>query len=413
MCIQEKFRNVVNSGKVGTVVFLSLAVQALSGFTLLLFPLLGAAISDRLAVLTQVGMISYGGVALGLVYNLAIGRPGFASWGKWSTFAVVVSLSASLVEHELSSQRLGNPATQNGYSDVLASVVFGLGGACLGVAGVLGVKRACFKKPFYLTSVTLLPNFGLLAGVLLSLGSGSMIVASLFWLLGCVVTLLIGAYLDRFKSLDLQPISNSETKQNLWLHTVALIIGVVLSSFMPLLSTIALLALAPGTAYVGVLVVRIATAGITLFVNSVLVVKYHWGSRKKFGFHLEIVCALTFAASSILSLILVLVSSAEYMAYFTYVIGWFAGLVASAFLIREMNASKMGAALLIKVCAELVLTLAIIYQLLAAPSLIGFFATVSIGQAFTILFGGFVFKSKALTLCGFVLVGVCLMLVTI
>jgi len=409
----KQLAQILNANKVKTVVGLSIIVQSLSGLTILIFPLLGPTASDRLAILTQVGMVSFGGVALGLVYNLAIGRPGFSSWAKWSIFTVVVSIVASVIEYVLSSQRLESIKLIDDYSDPWVSIGFGLGGACIGVSGVLGVKRACHKKPFYLSSVTLLPNLGVLVGVLGSVGSKSLLPVCLTWLIGCLVTLLIGLYLEKtsgmFDGSDLE----SETKNNLWLHALALIIGVVLSSFMPLIFTIALLGLAPGTAYLGALVVRVATAGITLFVNSVLVVKYHWGSKKNAGLRLEVSCALAFSFFALVSLLLISNSYVEIFGYCTYVFGWFAGLIASAFLIREMNARKMGAALLVKVTIELMLNCGLVYQLLLSPSLIGYFAAVSVGQAFTILFGGVVFKSKTLISCGAFSVFMCIILVSI
>lgn len=77
--------------KLGPVVALALLSQALSLAVTLALPLLGANAADTASIGSQIGLTSFTGVVVGIVYNIALGRPGFPYWQRWAVIAGALS----------------------------------------------------------------------------------------------------------------------------------------------------------------------------------------------------------------------------------------------------------------------------------------------------------------------------------
>src|SRR4051794_31775601 len=144
------------AGRFGAVIGLVLASQVLSAISTLVLPVLGLPTADLYAAATQIGLAAFTGIVVGIIYNLAIGRPGFRSWKRWSAAAAAFSVGLSLAQYGL--------LTRNGFFTVISQrdgllvfAAFGLGGAALSAAGVVGVRRACLGSPRLLAGITVVP----------------------------------------------------------------------------------------------------------------------------------------------------------------------------------------------------------------------------------------------------------------
>lgn len=387
----------------GAVFSLTLTGQILSGISLLIMSSLGNGSADRLSMLLQVGLVPLGGVALGVVYNLAIGRPKFFEWGRWSLFSLFVAGIAALVFAAGNSEQVAPPYWPNESWKIIELFIFGLGGAALGLAGILGVRFACQAKPNFLAGIMILPSAGLCIGIGASHNNLSLILPGALWFSGSIATLGVGILLLKKSKVSKVVIAKDQIEyrnREYYLQLSSLIATLVSSAFMPIFYSLALLGLASGSIYFALMVSRLATAGINLFVNSYLNVSYFWGSPEKKGQLIELTSALGFIALSFASLLGNFFKMAEQAQTWTFILGWFLSLIGSSMLIRELNARRMGKILAIKTGLELLLNLGVLGLLLSYPSLVGFFAAIAASQMFTIFFGGVALKSKRLIASG-------------
>lgn len=389
--------------KYGAVFSLTLTGQILSGISLLIMSSLGNVSADRLSMLLQVGLVPLGGVALGLVYNLAIGRPQFFEWGRWSLFTLFVAGIATLVFAVGHSQQVAPPDGPNESWKIIELFIFGLGGSALGLAGIIGVRFACQAKPNFLAGIMILPSAGLCIGIGASQNDLSIILPGALWFSGSIATLCVGILLLKKSTASKVVIAKEEYEyknREYYLQIFSLVATLVSSAFMPILYSLALLGLASGSIYFALMVSRLATAGINLFVNSYLNVSYFWGSPEKKSQLVEFTSSLGFLALAFASLFGNFFKMSEQVQTWMFILGWFLSLIGSSMLIRELNARRMGKILAIKTGLELLLNLGVLGLLLSYPSLVGFFAAIAASQMFTILFGGVALKSNRLIASG-------------
>ena len=171
----------------GPVTAVTLVSQLVSAAVLLVLPQLGRSTADIYSLGIQTGYASIGGVVIGVVYNLAVGRPDFRHW-KWSALAAFVfSIALGGITWAVVNETSGGGR----YSSLDAVVVLGafaLGGGFLGISGTLAVRLACLGRPVPLVAATVFPAASLLVMVpgtdLLGL---PIIVPAVVWCLVCAL----------------------------------------------------------------------------------------------------------------------------------------------------------------------------------------------------------------------------------
>jgi hypothetical protein len=376
------------TGTYGTVVGLTLVSQVFSALSTLVLPLLGLKEADVIAVAAQVGYSSLTGVAMGLIYNLVIGRPWFSHWKKSTYFAaafpfVVTGISVSLQ---------ASTGTLTEYS--LGSFLeFSIGGAALAVAGVWGVRLACEGNPKPLAGVSISPNLGMLLCVLgakaLGLHDGlSIALVGVGWCLGSASALLYvrRRLKNRPLSIDVSTRGKpGEPRHGMALHLLALSLGLVVSSVYPPLFGNSTLQLATGTTFFLILTTKIVSSGVNLGVNSVLLVRYNWQNRPKYPGKL-----LNGTLASCLLLLLAGIAchqlgASNEVSYVTVALGWAGLTVGSAISSRFLNALRRGHWVLVRAVADLALGSLSVAVLTATPSATGYFGAFGISSAVTAL----------------------------
>ncbi|MET0734078.1 MAG: hypothetical protein ABWY55_00315, partial [Microbacterium sp.] len=140
----------------GPTMFTTLTSQGISALALLSIVLMGAQVSDSYALGIQVGTSAFSGVILQVLYFVAVGRPWLRSWAMWSWLAAGFSVlfSAGVVV-------VGALTTGISTTTAITVLIFGVGGAFLALAGVIGVRFAMVGRPVLMSGITIAPNVGL------------------------------------------------------------------------------------------------------------------------------------------------------------------------------------------------------------------------------------------------------------
>jgi len=386
----------VDKRKLTGVIGLTFLSQIIAFTATLLIQHLGSHFSDTYALANQVGMVSFGGFILGVLYNLAIGRAKFNAWMRWATIAGLITVIATVIELFFVAQKQSAGDWGIAGTDLTSIALFGAGGSILCYAGAVGVKRACEGLPSLFSGATILPNFGYLVGILFAICVPAPIAPAIGWLIGCIVTAAIAKLSFRKHEKGPSKKVSDLDKHQLKFHTLGLVLGVISSSFMPLFFSNALLQLAPGTVYWATLFCRIATAAVSLFVNSVLLVKYRWGqnSEQNLDIPLTLGAVVLLANSSALAINFALKPNIAGIIFVG--IGFLLSLVASAITIRELNSRRLGKLIFAKTSVEILLTLIALVFLSRKPTFEGYLAAFGVSQAFTMLIGGIGIKRPSL-----------------
>jgi hypothetical protein len=367
-------------GRTRRVFVTAFASQAVAAAAIASTSLLGLVVSDAYAIGLQVGNGALTGLALGIVYFLAIGRPGFQRWRYWKFLTVAFSAALTAVTIAFTIVRHGDEAT----TTVVVTAILGVGGACLGIAGIDAVREACLGRPVRISSLTIVPNVCLIIGSLVVLsvdGTGRSAVPAIAWALGCCAVMASAA---RARSVSPPPTVAADEPHRL--HAVGLAVGAIVSTFMPPLFLTAVAHLEPGTATVLLLVTRMGGSAIGLAANSILVTRYSWSRSNVFNpgpFERVVLLSLgCFVAG--LALEWQGVTLAAAVAGLAW---WLFALIPTPFVNRELNSQRRAGSVLLKSSVDLAFALGSLSLLLAAPSALGFLAVFVISQGLSIAIG--------------------------
>lgn len=392
------------------------ASQLIAALGIGMIPILGRDFRDVYAIGLQVGSVAVSGIALGVVYNLAIGRPGFDAWRVCKAFALAFSTGLAIVTILVLTLIDSIQADNIGVLQSAVILVQGVGGGILALAAIDGVKWACHGVPAPLSAVSILPNVGvaICLPIVYLLADRSQVVylaPSLGWLLAALATLCL--FRKRQSAFSR---SGSETPKlkdgndsSLFEHTVALVAGVAASSVLPTLMLAAVTQLGEGSASWVFVVSKVCASLIGLGVNSVLLARYNWEfagwvpGRWTLGISVVSGVLLGFAAFA---------SRAQsFPAYFMIVSAWTLLLTVSALLLREVNARRVVRAISSKVIVDLTLSSVGLILLMIRPSIAGYFAVLCLSQLATVLVCSLGIRQYALSWISAAGVPVCLYLI--
>jgi len=381
---------------------LTLGSQVLSAGSSVLLHFLGLRTADTYSVAAQIGLTGFTGVTVGILYNIAIGRPGFTTWRRWSTVASLVSVTASLVQ--------GAILTGTGFTSshgVLfvwtVFIVFGVSGALIAIAATEGVREACEGRPMLFASVTVLPNTGYAVGILAAAVTHELALPAVGWLIGSVALYLVSRRARPGASEpEVQLRERPEASDAIGSQVSGLVVGVVSSTFMPMLFLAALTQLTVGVVYIATLLARIVNASVALTVNSVLLVRFNWTDQATGLGRTTAVAGTSFVVGMLTVVGLKLTGGAAIFTDGVMVAGWLVGVIASAIVTRHLNAGRHGRLVLVKSVVELVVTGSAAAALFLVPSFVGYFACFAVSAALTLVFGGLAFQRRLLVALGVV-----------
>ncbi|WP_139256756.1 hypothetical protein [Herbiconiux ginsengi] len=368
----------------GPVMGMTMTSQAINAASLLLIPFtLTVAWSDIYSVSIQVGSSALGGVVIGVVYNIAIGRRGFNRWRTAAAAASIFSIGLGIVAGILVYSGGGAVSTL-GLQGLLLLGTFTIGGIGLAVGGCGAVRAACHGNALPLASVNLLPATALLLSLLCVLLFGApMLLPGICWAL---VALAQAAWFWR-GSYEYPTTAEGESARSQLSHIGALSLGVIASTVLPTFYIAAITQLPGGVTSVVFLITRIATSIVGLGVNSVLLVRYSWNSPARNVQPLTRPLVALAAAGLVIGLALSAIES-EVGTLVCMVISWIAMLVASAVILRETNSRKLVKAIAVKVGVDLSLSSLGAVWLFTNPSVQGYFGVFTLSQAVTTLVCG-------------------------
>ncbi|OAH49331.1 hypothetical protein AYL44_10700 [Microbacterium oleivorans] len=176
-------------------------------------------------------------------------------------------------------------------------------------------------------------------------------------------------------------VSQPEARKLVTEHAIFLGVASVTSAVMPILAASALLSLPAGTLALAYFVGRFVGAGINLFVNSILSVKYSWHEKPTEAPRLILILLTVGLLGSVAALILQYARSDA--GTWVYLIPWASMITASSLLVRQAHARLSVRALSIKTTADLCVATTAVLALHANPSVIGYFATFTLSAAVT------------------------------
>ncbi|MEJ3404890.1 hypothetical protein WDJ51_09100 [Rathayibacter sp. YIM 133350] len=395
---------------------LTFASQLLSAGSTLILPTLGLATADLYAAATQMGLASLTGIVVGIVYNLAIGRPNFRGWRLWAGLAALFSIGiATVLFFLLRGQGLFDRLPINEGAVVIAS--FGLGGALLSAGGVIAVREACLGRPNLLAGVTVAPNAALFIAVgataLFSSGVRTVwevTIPGLAWALAALVMLIVS--FRRMRMHDGAPENLSESRHPSTLQTVALALGVITSSILPSFYMAAVVGLAVGLPYFLYLSTKLGNSFVSLGVNSILMVKYNWVQEHRLHLRWPVLLAIFGTALIALAVIAHVWkgSTLQPLSYVLVALAWLLLITAGALIIREMNAQRLSRALLTKVVVDLLVSITIAVTLTLHPSVTGYFGAFMGSQGATLAVSGYSLGSRSLGVLGALVVAASVLL---
>jgi hypothetical protein len=385
--------------RLGTVLLATLASQGLSAAALATSPLLGLDVSDTYALGVQLGNASLAGIVIGIVYLLAIGRPWFTAWKRWTIVSAGFSLLLPLV---VIAVNVRTRDLSNSQFDLLVLVLagFGIGGAALSAAGVVAVRQACLGKPFALAALTVTPNLALLVGIVVvgTLTDDRAFLATpvALWALACFAVLGVVLWADgRMRQPSVTEPAGHE-RRNEGVHTAALAGGVVTSSVLPPLYITAVSELRDGAATVLFLVTKAGSSLVGLTVNSALLVRYNWTTERGVSgmSSANLNIAATFSAGAGL---LAHTADVRVVSYVFVVVWWGLTLVSAPLVMREVNARRLAGHVLAKTMVDVAASLCVMLVLFAQPSFTGYLAAFASSQGITTGVSGIALKNPRLT----------------
>lgn len=359
--------------------------QVISAGSLFLLPILGLGVSDLYSVGIQLGTGPYNGLVMGVVYLILIGRPSFKNW-KWVNISVI-AFTLSLGAYTLFS----HPDVVRSTTAGIIFTLFCVGGIFLGFSGVRAVRHACLGNPTYLAGLTILPNLGMgaatgLTGIFLKSSLAGPFMPAIAWTLcaACTFWAMMRVRLP-ITSADASVLAvDDEVLSNKLIHVAGLGVGLVTSTFLPIGFISAASSIGSGASTLLFISSRVGSAIIGVVVNAVLMVNVNWKSSNGFSHvkPLMFIAASIFFAFGAIFLKFVFVKF-EFYSYAAVACSWLLSAMSSPFLLRQVNAGRMGLTILVKSVLDAALSLAILLNYEKEPTLSGYFGALMMSQYLT------------------------------
>lgn len=381
----------------GRAIFATAVSQGISAAAIFLLPFtLAASLSDDYAMGIQTGVAGFSGISIGVVYNLALGRPQYRRWRLSALLAGLASPVLGAITYLLLMVFHGQSLVHESTVPVLA--IFSVGGAALAYGGVFAARLACLGRPIRLMTTTLAPSIALVAGLVIFQMTGGMIgmlTPALLWASTAIVqALLLHSRMVSGPSEDLvsaQPHSSNQVGR----HTAYLILGAFTATVLPNVYMVALTQLPAGTLVWVFIVGRIGTAIVGLGVNTLLTVVYTWKKSPRSPVRLLrnlAICGFISAAVSI-----TLRFSEVYWAGRILSVGsWLLLLIAAAVALRYMNFRADVGPIGMKTVADVVISVPFALFFAFAPSISGYFGVFAISQAVTLIAAAYSLRDRLL-----------------
>ena len=363
--------------KVARVFSVSVASQGFAALSVLSIIVMDPASSDSYAIGLQIGTATFAGYSIGVVYNIAIGRPSFSHWGLSMLGALASTVVlAGIIGGALSA--VGQSQSVDGY--IIG--VFAVGSAALGVAGVQAARLACAGQPLRLAMMTIPSNVALTLGSLFvwALNLDSNWVPAALW-----AAVAVGQ-----AALGVRSYSAARTAQVTRLapetgaHASGLVLGSIVASVAPTLYLAAVSQLAAGVVSTLFVVWRVLNSVVNTGVSSLLLVAYSWSTRMKGAIPISSVLGCIGALPILVSILGHLAGWSPLLTYGVGLAGVLCYVVASALCMREANAQTMSRTILVKSIIDVFASTAAICLLFIHPSVMGFFAAYLVSQGVTL-----------------------------
>lgn len=394
------------------VALIALASQILGALSALALPLIGLTNADLYAISLQVGNAPLVSVVFGVLYNIAIGRPGYAHWGRWLVFASFVATSlGTCVWASLAFQ----PHAEQ-HELVLILAIFTIGGIVLAASGITAVREACLGRPRMYAAVTITPNAAFLLGIALtwlwlrSAGAPtfSSVVPAIAWLLGTLATASVFSSRARKARASDQVLPTARSDSGgLLMQSAGLSLSALSGSVGPTIMLASLAALPTGSVFLANVVSRIGTAGVNLLVNSFLVVKLNWRERSA-----GLPRTVTYGAIATTALIgvgasVTALSGSEFLGALPVGLAWFIAIGVAAVTLRHLNAQRMVRTIAAKGATDAIAIVLLLAIVTHSPSVLGFFIAMTALQAVTQGFAGVAMRQWTLATAAILTVALC------
>lgn len=410
--------DVVRRSPMSLVVLLTLASQGTAAASIFALPLLGLGVSDAYSIGIQVGTGAFSGIVMGVVYLLAIGRPGFTAWRACGIGACLFGITVSIVCASLYGA--GIIKTRIPTEDIyVLTALFCVGGLALSLSSIDAVREACLGHPGYLSAVTIPGNAAMfLTTLVAALVTGGwkegqpvkvfvLVAPALAWALANVaVAVFVHVRRRQNAAKDseakhqsvVQDSSAVDTSRGLGLHTFALALGSITSSVFPVLFLSAASALPHGAITLLFIANRIGGASVGLFVNSFLLVKYNWSSVGHRDGPLPVLFTLAGGVMALAAVLLEKTFGLHFASQAIIIVSWLLFLVAGPLVLRRVNAARRGDVIFTKVLIDLAVSSVICWYLYQAPSVTGFFGAYIMSQVVTLAVCSLAYKQRGLTI---------------
>lgn len=396
----------------GSTTMLIIASQGLSSVSLFLLPLLGLSVSDLYATSIQVGTGSYNGLIMGVIYLIALGRPGFDKWTLSAVsaffFALILAAGTCIVMLHAAQFRSLSPSA---FFTILAC--FGIGGGFLAMVAVEGVRQACHARPWLLAGVTIPANAAMALTIvgMVTFAKDSptaAILPAIVWMLGNII-----CYVSVARFLSSRPLPDgpavrmpAETRINVLTHFGGLALGVLVSTVYPIGFVAAASQIREGAATALFLVSRVGSALVGVFLNSVLLAAHNWSRQEQRISDFSYRAMLGAIACAIVALLAHgLAVTVEIVQYGIIVACWLLCLAATPILLREVNSRRMGSSIAVKSGVDAVISGAGLYIFFRDPTVTGYFSLYSTSQCLTCLICAIALGEKRLAVASSIMAG--------
>lgn len=339
---------------------------------------------DYYAVGIPVGYASLAAIVLGVLYNFAIGRPGYDHWARWKLTSAAFSIAVAAV----TAFPLAHQFRSDGIKLPVLLALFAIGGALLGSAGVDSVQRACLGKPNLLAGISLLPNVTFLLALAVPANPDiAWLIPAFAWSVGALLQALASTFLVRTNLPETAPPQNRphiHSEASSRLQFIGLSAGAATSAIFPGLFSSAIVSLASGTAAALFLASRIVTSAVSLGLNSILLTRINW-HREAPNFTRP---ATTTVCLGTAALLIALAIPGEAGRSSLAATGLVLLLVAQTLISREVNFHAKGVVILCKSLVDLGGSAVAVVLLTQNPSGAGYFSAYCLSQAITTLICG-------------------------
>lgn len=370
----------------GRAATLSLLSQGLSALAIIQIALKDTSLSDHYAQGLVTGTASFNGLVIGIFYLIAVGRPDFKEWDKAKYLVLTGSIVITIISIALDGQARSQDVS-NATNEFWVTLIFGVGGGFLAMAGVEGVRAACLGIPRPLITVALWANAALAGAALLLLVISQTdtpldLLPALAWSAANIANWFQISKASKTLHYEQLTATTTGAPKGSRLQILGLVIGGGVSAVSPLAYLRAVGQIGGGSASAIFLISRVGAAFINTTINAALTAKYNWSKKHE---NIGIIPSLCVLLSSIAGLA-ALISHHQYrvdthVSYGFVLAAWLFSSIGPPFLVREVNHRALGGTVFLKSFADAICTTLMVLFLFVHPSIAGFFAATSFSQS--------------------------------